>query len=462
MKIIYTLAMLFLSISLYSQEEYAYEDVDNQYLLLVKNQEDNIKLFFQSTLENEKISIYNYIGNNEIELEKTINLAELLGLELVSNDIYSIDYIGNTLYLNIIYSAFDENNEVVEYKQVVSIDDEIRTILDYSEYSGVIKDVRMYNENQGLMLKADTILVTWNDWDKVEKQVFDYEIITNKVAYLGSLRDIVLCERKEDLNLLKFVEIDLLNSSVDYVYSHPIDTTVYKNHYKPYSLLKTNENTIYFSYEFAENGNDGSFELVKSTNNGKNWEKLYETDLSIIYENAVNDFDERFTSINKIAVDEDEILAVNFEKVLYSGDDGSTWKEFEHDFAKGDEYKLGKNIYPMWLGGSPIIFTQTSIVTVDINTNSIIQNSLKVFPNPVRDYLRVEFESSSELNLNQLNIELINISNGKTINIKDYKSNISSTGLSYIELNVDNIAKGAYIINIDDSINSIIQKIIIE
>jgi hypothetical protein len=448
-------AIFLLNYKLYCINEYKYEIDDEYKLLLIKNDVVGLNLIFQSKDNLNHILIFAFSTDNNLHLVKTIDLSQIKNAEMKNTEVYAAEYINEILYLSINYSINDGNSDV-NYNQIVIFDEEIRTL----DFSLPVYDIKMHNNKEGVFIKADTIFVTWDNWNKLEKQVFDYEVDIQKIAYLNTVRNVILFERDNNMNLKILNKLDLLNSSVDFEFKHPIDTALYKEHYKLHSFLYDEEEIAYISYEYFTEDSEVNFEIAKTSDNGNNWEILYNSELTQKFENS--SYDVKLFKLSKLVMSGDFILAVNYEQILYSSDKGNTWIEFNHNFLKENNFEVGNNIFPMFVNETPIIFTETNFITLNIDSKSITTNKLNVYPNPVRDRIIVEISADNISNYSNIKLELIHISSGKSYQIDDFDLKINSGRADEIEIDLSTYVKGAYLINIKNGNENICKSIIIE
>lgn len=453
MRLFVTFLMIFTALNLFGLDEFDYNLEKESNLLLVKQVDGKTKLIFQEKDENWIINIYDFDGLNNIEFDKSINLDSVILGWVRDVQIYSLDYINETLYLDVLYSAKDELNSIYLYNKFLITDGVSSREF---ESDDEIEDVQMYNDKEGLFLKGDTIFVTWDNWETIEKQVFDKERIALKIGYMGSLRDVILCERNYNASLIEYFELDLLNSSLDYTYSHPIDYEKYKDYYKPYTVVKRENNDIYVSYEYASEDSIATFEIAKSSNNGLNWEKLYESELESIFK-----YEHWWPSalkMNKIEFIGNKILAVNFEQILYSSDSGATWKEYKHIFP----YEFNNNIFPKFIDGNPYVFSRSSTIKIEGSTGITHENALEIYPNPAKENVKVSFDAIGNENLNNIKLQLVNISSGETYAITNYEVNRNNANKIEINLNIEEYITGAYLLKLSIGNISKVEKLIIE
>lgn len=453
MKSLIIMLVIVLSGGLFGQSVYDYPLEKSSKLLLAKQIDGETKLIFQEREDNWIFHIYNFQDENNIELEKTVNLDELNNNWYRSVTVNGIDFVNETLYLAIYSSVKDKDNVLKHINSVVIVNDgNMREF----EYYDDVEDIRMSNDKEGVFVKGDTVFVTWDNWEKIEKQVFDESIQELKIAYIGSLRDVILYEWDYFGNMVKFMQADFLNSSIDNRYSNPVDTLMYPSINLPYAITKTEGKEIYTSYEYSGKDSVGYFEIAKSKDNGASWEVLYESGLDSL--KSYPYFDNRAWRISKMDIPGSQILAVNYENILYSNDSGATWKEYEHAFS----LKERSNLFPKLIDGNAYVFAVEGVVKIDLSPNSVMESKLQIYPNPAKEKIAVKFDGGEFTSIGGIEIELINISTGKSYEINDFTIKSSNKNGGEIEFDIKRFISGGYIVKLKQGRRSEVKSFIIE
>lgn len=453
MRFIFTMLIFAFASALFGQTVYDYPLEKESKLLLVKQIDGKTKLIFQERVDNWIFHVYDFIDENNIELEKTINLDELNDNWFRSVTVNGIDYVNETLYLAA-YSSVKDKDNVLKYINSVAIVND--GILREFEYYEDVEDIRMHNSKEGVFVKGDTVFVTWNNWEKIEKQVFDESIQELKIAYMGSLRDVILYEWDYFGNMVKFMQADFLNSSIDYRFSNPVDTLMYPSINLPYAITKSEDKVIYTSYEYSGKDSVGYFEIAKSKDNGESWEVLYESGLDSL--KSYPFFDDRAWCISKMDIAGSQILAVNYENILYSNDSGTTWKQYEHAFSIAER----SNLFPNFIDGKAYVFAVEGVVKIDLSPNSVMESKLQIYPNPAKEKIAVKFDGEESASVGGIEIELINISTGKSYEINDFTIKSSGNNGGEIEFDIKRFISGGYIVKLKQGRRTEVKSFIIE
>lgn len=453
MRIIVLVLMLFVAGSLFGQEEFDYETLTNSKLLLVKQDKGKTVLIFQSLVQENILYIYDFVDKDSIKIKELIQMKYFLRDSAELIDILSLDYVNESLYLGAFVSKMNSQgeNKYLNYLYIYE-----PGILTTSLMYGNIIDIKMIDDSLGCLIQQLVLTSTTGKWSNIKIHYDDTTYYTWKIIDFKSLEEVVICERDYGNNLINFCEYDFNTFEKNHSYKNPIDNEKHKDYYKPHSFKINDNNEVLISYEYINDGGDVQFEIAKTRDKGENWEILYVSNLT--ERTSYGEWEIKLHKINKLDVFEDKILAVNFEQILYSDDNGASWKVFDYKFST----EAGTNLFPMFIDGEPIIFTETSVVTIDLNSNSVIEMPLKIYPNPAKDKVRVSFEAFGNENLSNIKLELVNISSGESYSITNYNViNKDEEGIE-IELNVKNYIPGAYLLKLSNGNISNVEKLIIE
>lgn len=254
------------------------------------------------------------------------------------------------------------------------------------------------------------------------------------------------------------VELDLI--------VNPADTTELSHSIcEGESYLGYNQTGIYYITETATSGCDSIIELDLTVNpidttelshsicEGESYLGYNQTGIYYTTETATSgcdsivELDLIVNVLPQLFIGNDTTIYLIDTLVLSSNNEFSFYLWNTHEttqsiIVKGNELGIGEHHY--WLqvtDNKECINSDTIIITIDESNfvNNLKKNSIKVYPNPSRDFINIEFDNQFD---SSLLIEIYTI-NGIIV----YRNNIDRDSL-YEQIDISNLPKGIYLLSI--------------
>jgi hypothetical protein len=168
---------------------------------------------------------------------------------------------------------------------------------------------------------------------------------------------------------------------------------------------------------------------------------IFSNDNGITWTINTDDVDTGFTKI----INETTIYSIRTNNIAITQNLINWQSLLEDSNQKRNIYFINDNL-GFILGNNGLLY-RTENGGLSINSNQILEKKIKIYPNPVKNNIKIEF---TDIIIKK--IDLINI-NGKLI--KSYNSN-------FTELKICNVSKGSYILKIETEKGILNKKILVE
>jgi hypothetical protein len=314
-------------------------------------------------------------------------------------------------------------------------------------------NIKMYDENFGLIHTMDTLFITEDGWETWKSIKNDYILLSHDFKFIDKDNIILWCydyDNKsidEEYKKLKIFNLKYLTSKVLFIQNDENSIT------KQMAITNTAylTDSIFIAVGSIPNGvGDQRLDLIyKTTDGGYTWEIKHQMEKEWIF------------GLDKISCyDKNNCMAVgNWGKVIMTRDGGETWvyeEESYKPFIQENEPQSATTLKVTWAGKTPIIATfagnlyryegdffdfGTSVEdTQPINTT--------IFPNPSSDKILLDLGG-----IEVVDLVVYDILGNEIMSIKNYSNKN--------EIDISTLSIGTYTIQIQSNTGRISQRLLV-